>query len=87
MSGGKARPICASCNIVFGRIQEYKRHIKDKHMDRRRCPFCDFQWSRSDIIKVHLNSKHAERFTAEILEGFMALRGRHVIEFMDAYDY
>ena len=87
MSGGKARPICAPCNIMFGRIQEYKRHIKDKHTDRRRCPFCDFRWSRADIIKVHLISKHAEKFTAEILEGFKGLRGRHVIEFMDAYDY
>lgn len=87
MSGGKVRPVCANCNIVFGRIQEYKRHIRDKHTDRRRCPFCDFQWSRSNIIKVHLVLKHAERFTAEILEGFKGLRGRHVIEFVDAYDY
>jgi len=88
MTGGKARPVCTQCNIVFGRIQEYKRHIRDKHTERRRCPFCDFQWSRPNIIKVHLISKHAQRFTAEILlEGFKGLRGRHVIEFVDAYDY
>jgi len=87
MSGGKARPVCTNCSIVFGRIQEYKRHIRDKHTDRRRCPFCDFQWSRPNIIKVHLVSKHAEKFTPEILERFKGLRGREVVEFVDAYDY
>ena len=88
MSGGKARPVCVHCGVVFGRIQEYNRHVRDKHTDRRRCPFCDFQWSRPDQIKVHLISKHAKKFnTAEILKAFKGLRGRHVIEFVDAYDY
>jgi len=88
MSGGKARPVYAHCGIVFKRIQEYNRHIRDKHTDRRRCPFCDFEWSRPDKIKVHLISKHAKKFAiAEILEAFKGLRGRHVIEFVDAYDY
>jgi len=88
MSGGKAQPVCADCNIGFGRDQEYKRHLRDKHTNRRRCPFCDFRWSRPNIIKVHLISKHAGKFaTAEILEAFKGFRGRHVIEFVDACDY
>jgi hypothetical protein len=84
---GNARPVCVYCSKDFGRIQELKRHVKEKHMPRRRCPWCDFLWTRPDKIKFHLLSNHAERFTAEVLEGIKALCGRRFVEFVDAYDH
>jgi len=32
-------------------------------------------------------AEHAERFTAEMLQVFKALRGRRLIAFVDAYDH
>ena len=61
-------------------------YIRDKHTDRRVCPFCTFRWSRPNSIKVHIISEHAERFTAELLEAIKGLRGRDVIAFVDGYD-
>ena len=86
-TGDREQPICVYCNKEFGRSQELKRHVKDVHMPRRRCPFCPFVWARPGKIKAHLVADHAERFTAEILEGIKALCGRRVIEFVDAYDH
>lgn len=87
MATGEARPHCAQCNKVFGRVQELKRHMRDKHMDRGRCPFRLFNWTRPDKIKAHIVTHHAERFTAEILEGVKGLCGQNVIKLVDAYDY
>jgi len=86
MGGANAQSVCVLCASVFKRIQELKRHIRDKHMDRRLCPFCTFRWSRPNNIKVHIISEHAERFTAELLEAIKGLRGRQVIAFVDGYD-
>jgi hypothetical protein len=86
MGDGNVQSVCLLCPSVFKRIQELKRHIRDKHMDRRRCPFCTFRWTRPNNIKVHIISKHAERFTAELLEAIRDLRGRQVIAFVDGYD-
>lgn len=85
--GRRARPICVPCNKDFGRVQELKRHLIEKHMPLRRCPFCDVPWTRPSGMKAHLVARHAKRFTAEMLEAIKALRGRRFIEFMDAYNY
>ena len=87
MGGGKAQSVCVQCGGVFKRLQELKRHIRDKHMVRRRCPFCTFRWSRPNNIKVHIISEHAETFTAELLEAIKGLRGRDVIAFVDGYGH
>ena len=86
MGGGNEQSVCVLCSRVFKRVQELKRHIRDKHMDRRQCPFCTFRWSRLNNIKIHIISRHAERFTAELLEAIKDLRGRRVIAFVDGYD-
>ena len=80
------RPVCAYCARDFGRVQELKRHMDDMHMPRRRCPLCPFAWTRPGKIKAHLIADHAERFAAEMLEGIKALRGRHIVGFVDAWD-
>ena len=85
--GLRARPVCEYCEEDFGRVQELKRHVKDIHMPRRRCPFCDITWSRPAKIKAHLIADHAEKFTAEVLKGIKALCGQRVTEFLDAYHY
>jgi hypothetical protein len=85
--GRRARPVCVHCNKDFGRIQELKRHLIEKHAPPRRCPFCDVPWTRPSGMKAHLMARHAEKFTAEMLEAIKALRGRRFIEFIDAYDY
>jgi len=56
-------------------------------MPRRRCPFCNVMWTRPTKIKNHLIVDHADKFAPEILEGFKALCGRGITEFLDAYNY
>ena len=85
--GRRARPVCVHCNKDFGRMQELKRHLNEKHTPRRRCPFCDVPWTRPNGMKAHLMGRHVERFTAPMLEAINALRGRRFFEFMDAYDH
>jgi len=85
--GLRARLVCAFCEEDFGRVQELKRHVKDIHMPRRRCPFCNVTWTRPANIKAHLIADHAEKFTAEVLNRIKALCGRRVTEFLDEYDY
>jgi len=44
-------------------------------------------WTRPTKIKNHLIADHADKFAAGILEGFKALNGRRITEFLDAYNY
>jgi len=83
--GRRPRPVCASCNKDFGRVQELKRHLKDVHMPRCRCPFCNYTWTRPNKIKAHLMADHIDKFTAEMLDGIKDLYGQRIIEFVNAY--
>jgi len=85
--GPRERPTCSYCHLDFGRVQERERHVKDIHTPRRRCPFCNVMWTRPTKIKNHLIADHADKFAAGILEGFKALNGRGITEFLDAYNY
>jgi len=78
-----------SCPTVkgFGRDQEVKRHVRDKHMPQSVCPFCNFPWTRPDKIKDHIIFNHAYMFTVEFLVKFMAFSGKQVSEFLGADDY
>ena len=79
------RPTCtvADCKKDFARVQELKRHLKDRHEPRRQCPFCHFRWTRPNNIKVHLLAKHRGRFTPELLITIRALRGQMIVAFLD----
>ena len=83
----RRRPTCTDCKREFVRVQEFKRHLKDKHEPRRQCPFCNFRWTRPDVIKAHLLAKHRPNFTAELLVRIQALRGQRIVAFLDGYDY
>ena len=82
----RRRPTCTDCKREFARVQEFKRHLKDKHEPRRQCPFCNLRWTRPNVIKVHLLAKHRRNFTAELLVTIQALRGQGVVAFLDGYD-
>ncbi|KAH9032877.1 hypothetical protein EDB85DRAFT_2145274 [Lactarius pseudohatsudake] len=85
-TSGGVRPLCGTCGQSFGRPQDLKRHVIDKHMPRRQCPFCFYEWSRADKIKAHLTEVHRDVFSAEILQGICSLRGQAVIEFIQTYE-
>ncbi|KAH9036275.1 hypothetical protein EDB84DRAFT_1437696 [Lactarius hengduanensis] len=70
----------------LGRPQDLRRHIIDKHMPRRQCPFCSHEWSRPDRIKAHLTEAHRDVLSAEVLQGICALRGQAVVNFLETYE-
>ena len=74
---------CEICGSRFGRVQELKRHLKDRHEPPRQCPFCDFEWARPDKIKHHITMHHSDQFTAEAMAVFQDLHGRNVVAFLD----
>ncbi|KAH9053733.1 hypothetical protein EDB87DRAFT_1580867 [Lactarius vividus] len=80
------RLLCGTCGQSFGRPQELKRHIKDKHMPRSQCPFCFYEWSRPDKIKTHLTNVHRDAFSAEVLKEICALRGQAAVDFFKTYE-
>ncbi len=82
----KVRTVCTDCDKFFGRAQELARHRKDVHERPRYCLFCSFKWTRPNNIKAHLVANHSEKFTAELLVTFRALRGRLIVAFLDAYN-
>ena len=84
---GKPRPACASCTKDFGRTQELKRHMKDKHKPPHPCPFssCPFMWTRPCKLKDHLLADHKGAFSPEILEAIKPLRGQNIVKFLNGY--
>lgn len=56
----RRRPVCKK---DFGRRPKRERHVRDKRMPRRRCPFL---WSRPSKIRAHLMIDHAKIFATDI---------------------
>ena len=79
--------VCKDCMRQFKRVQELKRHLKEKHEPWPRCPFCTFQWTRPDKIKHHITTYHQDKFTAEEMAEFRALNGKRMIAFLDRFDH
>ncbi|KAH8990007.1 hypothetical protein EDB86DRAFT_2940341 [Lactarius hatsudake] len=87
-SNGGASPLCETCNIIFGRPQEFKRHMDQTHQPPRQCPFnpCAYKWKRPDKIKAHITNKHRKELCPEVFQILSALRGKRIIEFLDGYE-
>jgi hypothetical protein len=63
------------CNKSYGRRQEARRHMRDKHEVSPKCFICGIKWTRSAKIKEHLLSKHRHHFTEEERREIQRLRG------------
>ncbi|KAH9019162.1 hypothetical protein EDB85DRAFT_581928 [Lactarius pseudohatsudake] len=81
-------PLCETCNLTFGRPQEFKRHMDQTHQPPRQCPFnpCAYKWKRPDKIKAHITDKHRKELCPEVFQTVSALRGKRIVEFIDAYE-
>ena len=88
-SPGKKLNLCRICGHRFKRPQDCARHLSDVHQPKRRCPFepCKYNWKRSDKIKAHITKVHGSDLCPLVAKGVCALRGKDVIEFVDAYDF
>ena len=64
------------CGKSYGRSQDLRRHITDKHQTPHKCPFCDTYWTRAEKIRRHLATKHQDRFTEEQLRQIRCLKSR-----------
>ncbi|KAH9019166.1 hypothetical protein EDB85DRAFT_582479 [Lactarius pseudohatsudake] len=87
LRGGGPR-VCKICNRRFGRLQELKRHMGQVHQPLRKCPFnpCAYKWNRPDKIKAHITNKHRNELCPEVFQKVSALRGKSIVEFVDAYE-
>ncbi|KAH8992177.1 hypothetical protein EDB92DRAFT_588750 [Lactarius akahatsu] len=83
-----ALPLCETCNLRFGRPQELKRHMDQTHQPSRQCPFnpCAYKWKRPNKIKAHIINEHRNELCPEVFQTVSALRGKRVVEFVDAYE-
>jgi len=67
---------CENCGRQYRRVQELRRHARDKHEQQPQCPFCYATWSRPEKIRAHLITEHGDRFTEEQNQELHSLRGR-----------
>ena len=79
--------VCTDCDRQFGRIQELRRHLRERHEPPRRCPFCEFTWTRPDKIKDHITRFHPDNFTVEVMAVFRALHGKNLVAFLDDFEH
>ncbi|KAH9966462.1 hypothetical protein BC827DRAFT_1176049, partial [Russula dissimulans] len=77
--GGFDRWFCphGDCDKQYRRLQELKRHIRDKHKIPRKCPFCDTTWTRPETIRGHLVVQHQDDLTEEVCNDILKLRGQN----------
>jgi len=68
---------CDRCFKYFSTHHGLRRHVKDKHEPRRRCPFCDFTWTRPGKIKTHILTHHDNQLSGEEIIELRNLRGWH----------
>ncbi|KAH9989407.1 hypothetical protein BJV74DRAFT_838449 [Russula compacta] len=78
---------CADCGKQYRRVQELRRHTRDKHEEQRSCPFCDYTWSRPERIRGHLITEHGDRLTEEENQEIRRLRGwKNTIHFLTRFE-
>ncbi|KAN0124447.1 hypothetical protein V8E52_002096 [Russula decolorans] len=53
------------CNKSYGRPQDVRRHVREKHGILPECPICGIKWARAEKIRKHLIKKHRNQFTKE----------------------
>jgi Zinc finger, C2H2 type len=73
-TGSKGCPY-VNCDKGYGRPQDLKRHIRDKHRIPPRCPFCGIESTRAENIRKHLIVQHGDRFSSEERRDICRLQG------------
>ncbi|KAH9954357.1 ankyrin repeat-containing domain protein [Russula dissimulans] len=83
----KLQLACKSCGRSYGRIQELRRHERDKHSPARQCQFCAVKWTRPEKIRLHLIASHRKEISLTVLlEMEMdTLRGQHLVDFLNRH--
>jgi hypothetical protein len=75
------------CDSIYGRHQEVKRHIREKHAILPKCIICGNTWTRPEKIRKHLLSKHRRHFTEEERQEICHLRGLNdTIDFLKKWE-
>jgi hypothetical protein len=72
------------CNKSYGRPQEVRRHVREKHGILPECPICDIKWTRAEKIRTHLIKEHRDHFTKEERQRICHLQGlNNTIDFLN----
>ena len=58
---GETNQTCGICSTEFSSNNEFRNHIKIKHITQFNCENCDFQGSSKIILTKHLNLKHRNK--------------------------
>jgi hypothetical protein len=51
------------------------RHIRDKHNQKRKCPFCRTKWTRPERIRTHVLKSHRSLLSENDQDEIYHLRG------------
>ena len=51
------------------------RHIRDKHDQKRKCPFCRTRWTRPERIRTHVLKSHRSILSENEQDEIYHLRG------------
>ena len=71
------------CNKNYGRRQELRRHVRERHGILPKCLICGIKWSRAVNIREHLIKKHRGHFTKKECQEIHDLKGlNNTIKFL-----
>ncbi|KAH9000964.1 hypothetical protein EDB86DRAFT_486872 [Lactarius hatsudake] len=66
---------CTKCSKVYSRLQELKRHTRDRHKERHKCPFCCTRWTRPERVRNHVLKSHGRLLSENEQREIRHLRG------------
>ena len=71
----------------YGRHQEVRRHIREKHAILPKCLICGIKWTRAEKIRKHILLEHRQHFTKKERQEICDLRGLdNTIDFLKKWE-
>jgi len=75
------------CNKIYGRPQDVRRHVREKHEILPECLICGIKWTRAEKIRRHLIKNHRDHFTKKQRQQIRHLQSlKNTIDFLKKWE-
>ena len=75
------------CDKRYGRPQDVRRHVRERHEILPKCLVCGTEWARAEKIRRHLIERHRDHFTKKERQQIRQLQGlNNTIDFLREWE-